>query len=157
MFWDLQSTTTFHPDIRKTRFASLPASCGNWPEWHDAELSLAKKGPLHFYEVPDDLMVPICLGTNILLWKNGPFTVHCQSNDWFLFLLVLTLLYSGCSVRFMGNGSECLQPFGQAAQQLVRKLPLWRRQLQQLVPERLLDLKIWPNHEWTKCSFCKAP
>ena len=41
--------------FRKTRFASLPASCGNWPEWQDAELSLAKKGPLHFYEVGPDM------------------------------------------------------------------------------------------------------
>ena len=32
------------------RFASLPLSCGNWPEWGEAELSMAQKGPSHFYE-----------------------------------------------------------------------------------------------------------
>eukprot|EP00440_Ansanella_granifera_P071274 gb/GFBE01077356.1/.p1 GENE.gb/GFBE01077356.1/~~gb/GFBE01077356.1/.p1 ORF type:complete len:327 (+),score=64.69 gb/GFBE01077356.1/:1-981(+) len=31
-------------------FASLPAACGNWPEWRDAELLSARKGPPHFFK-----------------------------------------------------------------------------------------------------------
>ena len=35
---------------RRPRIASLPLSCGNWPEWQEAELSVARRGPSHFYE-----------------------------------------------------------------------------------------------------------
>eukprot|EP00930_Biecheleria_cincta_P060076 TRINITY_DN45764_c0_g1_i1.p1 TRINITY_DN45764_c0_g1~~TRINITY_DN45764_c0_g1_i1.p1 ORF type:complete len:404 (+),score=70.00 TRINITY_DN45764_c0_g1_i1:164-1213(+) len=31
-------------------FASLPGECGNWPEWRDAELLCAQKGPPRFFQ-----------------------------------------------------------------------------------------------------------
>lgn len=31
-------------------FTSLPRECGNWPEWKDAELLCAQKGPPHFFQ-----------------------------------------------------------------------------------------------------------
>eukprot|EP00931_Biecheleriopsis_adriatica_P054738 TRINITY_DN32245_c0_g1_i1.p1 TRINITY_DN32245_c0_g1~~TRINITY_DN32245_c0_g1_i1.p1 ORF type:complete len:160 (+),score=28.41 TRINITY_DN32245_c0_g1_i1:120-599(+) len=36
-------------------FASLPKQCGNWPEWREAELLSAQRGPRHFFEAAVDM------------------------------------------------------------------------------------------------------
>jgi len=51
---ELLCAELLQPSRWETWLASLPRQCGNWPEWKEAELLLAQKGPPHFFKAAAD-------------------------------------------------------------------------------------------------------